>query len=336
MDLINDYIDPITLTGFARTALADLQENQFTLSKWLPNQTVDDVDWRADTTRGGLAKAAKFRTWDAESPISGRRGLSRLMGELPPISEKKVLGEHDRIKLRRLQNNDSIVNAIFDDTRELILAISARIELARGEILATGKLVLHENGVESTVDFGRKASHTVTAALPWSNPSSTPLADMRTWSKTFKASTGAKPAAFQTSDRVFESLMLHPEFRALVATLAGTPGLVTQETVQSVLVAYGLPRIEIYDAQVDLDGVATEVIPDDKFLLLSSSGLGATYWGVTAEAMEAEYALGAGDQSGIVAGSYKSKDPVQVWTKSAAIALPVLANPDNSFAADVL
>jgi hypothetical protein len=51
--------------------------------------------------------------------------------------------------------------------------------------------------------------------------------------------------------------------------------------------------------------------------------------------MEPEYGLQAGEQPGIVAGSYSTKDPVALWTKAAAIGLPVLANPNLSFTADV-
>jgi hypothetical protein len=36
-----------------------------------------------------------------------------------------------------------------------------------------------------------------------------------------------------------------------------------------------------------------------------------------------------------VAGSYKSPDPVAVFTKASSIGLPVLGMPDLTFAADV-
>ena len=63
--------------------------------------------------------------------------------------------------------------------------------------------------------------------------------------------------------------------------------------------------------------------------------LGATLYGTTAESMEPGYNL-AGDEPGVVAGAYKSADPVAVWTKAAAIGLPVLANPDLTFGVKVL
>lgn len=58
-------------------------------------------------------------------------------------------------------------------------------------------------------------------------------------------------------------------------------------------------------------------------------------WGRTLESQEPEYGIEAGDQPGIVAGSYKEHDPVSTWVKATAIGMPVLANPDLSFVADV-
>ncbi|APU20943.1 major capsid protein [Actinoalloteichus sp. GBA129-24] len=338
MDLIKDYIDPVTLTGFAREALRDLQQNQFTLSRFLSNRTIDDIDFRVNRDQAGLAKTAKYRAYDAESPISGRRGIQRIMGELPPISEKRMLGEYERIKLRRLTSNDPIIASIYNDTYELVLAISARVELARGEALATGRIVLDENGVVSTIDFGRRADHTVVAAVPWSDPASTPLTDLLAWKASYRQHNGRLPGVILTSDRVVQSLMRNEEFRQLAATaVGGTPNIVSQEAMQSTLVAYGLPRMEIYEAQVEVDGTATQVIPEDLVILLPGNDrLGTTLWGTTAEATEPSFGLAEGGQPGIVAGSYRKPDPVSLWTKAAAIVLPILPNPDLSFVASVL
>lgn len=57
--LINtDYITPVELTGYVRAAFADLQVNQFTLSQYLPNQLVDDLDFRLSRGGAGLVEAA--------------------------------------------------------------------------------------------------------------------------------------------------------------------------------------------------------------------------------------------------------------------------------------
>ncbi|WP_409186485.1 major capsid protein [Amycolatopsis sp. VS8301801F10] len=339
MLLNTDYITPIELTGYVRQAFADLQVNQFTLSRYLPNNIVDDIDFRAVRGGAGLVEAGEFRSYDTESPIGARQGITRISGELPPLSRKIRLGEYDRLRTRKLDTRirDSILNDALTMTRSL----SARMELARAAALVNGTVTINENGLANfTVDFGRKGSHTVTAATLWTDPAATPITDLMSWKKTFVASNGEQPGVMVTSDRVLALLMQNGQVRNLVYPGANQPAIVTQDALMNVLRAFGLPPIELYDAQVSVNNTAQRVIADDKVLLLPSPGgssqLGETQWGTTAESLEPEYGLaGTENAPGVVGGAYSTKDPVAVWTKAAAIGLPLLINPDLSFVADV-
>ena len=55
--------------------------------------------------------------------------------------------------------------------------------------------------------------------------------------------------------------------------------------------------------------------------------LGETLYGLTLESFEPEYSS-LGSQAGIVAGSWKTRDPINAWVHVAAIMLPILGNPD--------
>lgn len=342
MYLHTDFVTPTELTGYARAALADLQVNQFSLARFLPNREIGDLMYRFTKGGEGLTEAATFRAYDVESGIGSRPGLTRVAGELPPISRKIRLGEYDR--LRMLRDDGQIRNAILDDATRMVRAVAARMEMARGEALYTGKIVLSENGVIATVDFGRAAGHTVSAGTPWSTiATATPLADLLSWRDTYVTANGVDPGLLLTSRRVMGYLLRNAEIRALAATVAGTPSIVTEAMVGQIFAAYGLPPFELYDAKVSVAGSATRIIPDDRAIFLPAPGspddpegtdLGATLLGTTAESLEPDYGL-EGEQPGVVAGAYSTKDPVAVWTKAAAIGLPILANPDLTFAADV-
>ncbi|WP_201788503.1 major capsid protein [Rathayibacter sp. VKM Ac-2630] len=182
MLITTDYITPTELTGYARAALADLEANQFTLSQFLPSENVDDLNYRFSRGGQGLAEAATFRAFDAESAIASRPGVTRVTGELPPISRKIKLSEYDRLRQRQLP--DQIVNAVFNDTDRMVQSVAARIELARGAALATGKVSINEDGVIADVDFGRRAGHTNQApGTLWTvSASATPIADLIAWS----------------------------------------------------------------------------------------------------------------------------------------------------------
>jgi len=339
MQINTDYIQPAELTGFAREALADLEQNQFTLSAFLPSSPVDDLQYRFNRGGVGLADAATFRSYDAEASIGRRPGTTRVTGDLPPVSRKIRLGEYDRLRQRKA--DDSIRGGLFDDTVNMVTAVAARLELARGSALSAAQVSLNEDGVIANVDFGRRAAHTgVAPAALWSNSATaTPIADIIAWVTTYRKNNGGKtPGAFLTSQTVLSNILRSQEVRGLAAANGVTPSIISPLVLNTILQAYSLPPIVLNDAQIAVNGIATRVIPENNFLMLPSVGdtqLGGTLWGTTAESLEEDYDL-AGNEPGIVAGTYHTFDPVAVWTKAAAIALPVLANPDLTFQAVVI
>lgn len=339
MFLNTDYIEPSELTGYAREALADLEVNQFTLSQWLPNQNVDDIDYRFTRGGEGLAQAATFRNYDTPSRFGARPGATRVTGSLPPISRQIKLGEYDRLKARQA-GDDAIVNAIFDDATRMVRAVAARMELARGEALTSGKVVLSEGGVVATVDYGRNAGHTVAAATAWSDTAtSTPLTNMIAWADTYEATTGQRPETALTSRRVLRLITRNKEIIDAIKGAATGATRVTLAELNELLESEGLPTIETNDAKVLVGNTTTRIVGEDKFLFLPAKGegnqLGGTLWGTTSESLEPEYGLEGEDRAGIVAGVYKQPNPVAHFTNAAGIGLPVLANPDLTFSADV-
>lgn len=343
MALILDLVDPQELQGYVRGVQIEEERNRFQLQNYLPNENIDEIEWRITTADLVQPDAAMIRAWDTESPIGSRQGARRLMGELPPISKKMRLGEEERLRKRALErgSNQEIVNAIYNDAATLTRSVLARIEMARGEVLETGKVIFNENGVQQTVDFGRTAGHTVTAGTKWDVvATATPIADMRSWVQTYIDKNGVAPALALTSSSVIGYLMQSAEIRALATTIAGVPGLVTLGTVQQVFAAFGLPPLVPYDTAVRVAGVSTRVTNVKKltFLPPADEPLGKTFFGTTAEALELQEANAiASDQApGMVSTVHKMDDPVSIWTKVAAIALPTLPNPDLTFTATVL
>lgn len=339
MPLIYDMVDPQELLGFVRS----LAFPNFTLDQFLPNRPIDDLEYRfmkADLVDQDMAP---FRAWDTEAPIGKRQGLSRVTGELPPLSKKIRLGEEERLRLRALEsgNQAPLIAQIYDDAASMTRAVQARIEKARGEALYDGKVVINENSMQATVDFNIPAGNRVAPATLWSvTATATPVTDVRTWVEAYVALNGIAPGVALTSTRVVSNLMKNAEIRTLAGSLAGTPAMVTPETVGAVFAAYGLPPFVTYDTQVRVDGVSTRVIPDDRVVFLPPAGepLGQTFYGVTAEALElrSEGKIVATQAPGVVAVLEKTFDPVATWTKAAAIALPVIANPGLIITADVL
>jgi hypothetical protein len=343
MALIYDLADPQELQGFVRAAFGEEERNSFVLSQFLPNLNIDDIEYRI--ARGTLRDqdAAFVRSWDTESPIGNRQGVERILGELPPISKKIRLGEEERLRRRALErgSNTQLVDAIFDDAANMARAVAARIEMFRGEALHAGSLTINENGVNQTVPFGRAAGHTnVAPGILWSSTATaTPIQDEQAWVTTYNDENGINPGVAITSTRVVNYLLLNAQYRSMAAQNGITPAFLSLNGLNQIRSTYDLPPIVKYDVKVRVNGTATRVIPDDKFIYVPPAGepLGRTFFGTTAEALEL---VGANqinvDQSpGLVSVVEKTFDPVATWTKAAAVALPVLVNPNLSFSADV-
>lgn len=348
MAYVFSLADPQELVGYVRGVQQERDLNQFALSQFLPNKNIDEIEYRV--TNGQLIDqdAAEVRAWDVESPIGNRQGIARKMGELPPISKKLRLGEEERLRLRQLERDGDareIISEIYNDAGNLARAVAARIELFRGEALVNGSLVINENEVKATVSFGRLAAHnaannTLLTTAKWDAPTTAdPIQNIQDWTDIYYDTNGIQPALALTSLKTVRLLLRNDKIRNLASSLAGTPSQISRATLRSVLSDYGLPPIAVYDTKVRVNGTQTRVTADDKFILLppANEPMGNTFIGTTAEGIELAQAqqISAEDISGLVAVVEKTFDPVSTWTKVAAVALPVLVNPNLSFVADV-
>jgi hypothetical protein len=340
MQLFTEYATPAELTGYAREALRDREENQFSLNRWLPNATINDLTFRFNRGGGGLVEAAVFRAYDAESDIGSRAGGARVSGELPPLSRKMPVGEYEQIRMRNVDTQASeIRDAMEADAVKLVSAIAARMELARGQALFTGAVTIAENNVQAAVDFGRASGHSVTAATVWSDTENASVYDeLQAWLDVYNTTNGTLPAYTLMSRKIYNYLRRNKQLRELAFSGASTsPTVLTRDALNAVLGDFDIPPVVIYDAKVSVGGTATRVTPEDKILFLPEQGeaAGKTLWGVPVEANDPRYGL-QGDGAGVAVGAYKSEDPQTVWTRATAIALPVVAAPDLTFVADVL
>jgi len=343
MALWTDIIDPATLTGYARASLADYEASRGTLARWLPNRTVPSIDVRFTAGSFGLVEVADFRAYDAEPTIGKAPAGKRVTLELPALGQNIPVSEYNQLRANGAQpGEDTILTAIQRTTDVVVRSVADALERLRGTVLTTGRAT-----VAGFMDdgFGRAAGHTVVAGTPWSTPTADALGDLTTWSDTYRDANGQEVGAIVMSTRVLRAMAALNQMRTQLASGSTRPA--TLQDVQNTVSANGLPPIFIYDRRVSAGGVATKVIPDDRVLLLPApvedvndwqgTELGATFWGRTLSSLESNWEIPEADQPGLVTGVYRGeKPPMIAEVISDAIAMPVLANANLSFAADVL
>lgn len=341
MPLWTDIIDPATLTGYARASLADYEANRGSLSRWLPNREIQDIVARFVRGGNGLVDIADFRAYDAEPTIGKAPGGKRVTLELPALGRKIPISEYNQLRARGNPSDEAVLATIQRTTDLVVRAAADAIERLRGVVLQTGRATV--TGFMDD-DFGRSAGHSVVAGTLWSTATADALGMLNTWTDTYLAANGVMPGAIVTSTRVLRAMSALNQFSTQLSNGASRPA--TQADVQATVAAAGLPPIYVYDRQVGIAGTATKVISDDRLFLLPApvdsndglgSELGATFWGRTLTSGEADWGIEDSEQPGLVAGVYRNEQPPMIAEViSDAIALPVLANPDLSFVADVL
>lgn len=335
-----DIVPPLDATAYARDLLPN--EGPNSLNTLLPDRSIvgiESVTARTATTR----TTATFRSYNAETPI-GRRPVTvtTTTTKLPPIGQKLLITEWERLWFAFSQRQGgaqaALVQTIYDDLAHNVNAIRNRLELARGQVLATGAFTLTaENGLTLSADFGIDPTHTPTAGTSWANAAAPILSDEIAWHDLLRDA-GKVPARVTVSRATLRNMLKADEYTLAYHGFAGGPTL-NPAQLDSVRAANQLAPLSTYDNQLDVDGVTTRVLPVDLYLL-TADGVGETQFGTTAESLELVGSNAVDftveDTPGVFAAAYKQPDPVTGWTKATAVAMPVLGDVDGIVSADTI
>lgn len=340
-------VSPDAVTSFVREVPAT---TGFILSELLPDRTFEDieVDFEELTATN---RVARFRNYDGRVHVSQRDSMRTGKVKLPPVSSSLNMGEYERLLLEFQRiggtRTEALERAVYNDAERLTREIRNRMELARGDVLTDFKMAMLTGGNEPAgleADYGAPSGHLVAPGNLWSNTTTgTPMTDLVAWCDKWKADNGgASAGALWTSNRVLRLMQRNKEI--IDAVFGATQGRtrVTVTELNNLLESDGLPPVRTYDAQVDVDGVTTQIIPDDRLLITPANPgeLGYTAWGISATALELvrsnDSELAFEDAPGIVGMVVKDGPPFREFTYVDAVGMPVLSNPRGLMVADVL
>ena len=355
MPINRDFVDPAEITSQVRVALAEQDINgPNTLAPWLPSETLDDIEFSADTGQGGLIEAAMYRAFDAELPLANDEALGQMRGRIHPLGQKIPLMEEDRIRLRN-GSEDGLRAYIERVSKRIARAVALQINLKRAEALATGKLIFVGNNQDFEVNFGRKPEFTTTATDLWTDPNTDPFEFLSDLNEAYLDENGFEIGEFLVSTKVKNAFYRNPNVVALAfgRKLSDmNPGMVApQSAIDALLTERDLPGFRTVGGRVkvrNIDDSTTikDLLPRDSIIGLPGAGdpavagsseLGSTYWGKTIEADKSDWGRSPEDGPGIVAAVHDNDDvPARMWVSAHAIAMPVLVNPNYSVCAKVI
>lgn len=345
--LWTDLIDPAELTGYVREALSDIEARRPSLARFLPHREVQDIQVRFRAGQNGLVPIAKFRAYDAELEVGSKPGGRRLTLELPGLGQAIPITEYDELRARGGNVSDAqIVSLAHGVARQIAQSIVDTLEHQRGIVLTTGGATIDQDNFQSVDDFGRSDEFTrvVDPGEGWDVAGTDRIGQLTDANDLYSDTNGDDAGVLLMNRETFRKLRSGSQFQTQLLN-GGARNPLDSEVVNYVQGA-GLPKIEVYNRKVSVDGVTTKVIPDNVVLLLpepvapddwQSADLGSTFIGRTLSSLTPEYGLADVDQPGVVAGVYRStKTPHSLTVEGDAIGLPVLANANRSMALTVV
>lgn len=343
MTLNTDYRTPVEVTGAARAALEALAP-ALPLQRVLPDKQVPTLNFSFDSSGKQQIDLAEYRNFDTEAPYGRTAGRVEKTGKIPPISRKLPISEFTELSM--YGDQDAIGAKVDDYAANLARGVAFRVELARAEVLRTGKLKLHENNLQANIDFGRKGSHTVTlsGASKWSAEDATPIDDIETWQGILRADGQVATSALVTLD-VLVALSKNKQIIELSTVRASDNATrISLEAVRAVLAQFGLSDVTVVDTAYSGLDLGRPVFPAGSVVLLPTLGgfvegestLGETQWGIPAEAVQPQYGIGDGERPGLVGAVYANEDPIGLDVLVSSIVLPVLTGANSTLYASVL
>ena len=305
-------------------------------SQFLSTKTINDL--RFEYIKGSYEKPimASIMAWDAEAPIAGRKGVTTISGEMPPIKRKVKVEEKELIKFfsprAGLGDKEQAINDIYDLVDQMVNACRARMEWMRWKAISTGAITYDEGGIKFTVDYGVPASQkeTLAGTAKWSDlDDSDPLGDLERWAEDHVTNTGIRPERAIMSLKSRNYLLKNEAIRQIITSEPDT--YISPTQLNQLLANFELPQIVVYDAKVlteNMDGTKTEsrFLSQDIVVLLpnASYNIGNLLQGPTAESLAMMNLDSSTKPEGVVAVVYSKEDPPSYWIKAAVTSFVTL------------
>lgn len=279
-----------------------------------------------------LPTAAMVHAFDTEAAIGVRPGFEKVSVEKLLIKEKINQSERLSHLLSKGVRESKLVDYVFDDMNRLANSVKTRTEIAKMEVMATGKMTIKENNLDMTIDYGVNKRKNFTE---WEDATHDVLGDIAEAVAEAKKSGYTVNAAI-TSDRIVGLLLKNEGVIKSVHGVNGAGMLVTKAQLATLM-------LELFGIKIttdeDMYAVPTadnkgrtpkRFFPEDTFTLYVEGvggRVGTGLWGVTPEEERQGAFTDVNQKQFITITQWATPDPVAEWTKASGVFIPVLPNP---------
>ena len=333
-----DILSLITNEQLAEFASAYDYKKNFMGDKLFPSRKTNNlkVTIRKIVENGNLPVMAQVHALDAEARIGDRPNFDEIKLEKVLIKEKLPLGERIAEYLGSNATKGDVVDFIFDDANSLISRNLTRAEVAKMELLATGKVTYKENNIRNTVDYGVPSANTSFSFSNWNTAATDILADVQSVISAAEGK-GYKVVRAITSSTVLGYMLKNTAIKNYWAT--SVVPLTKDRLLTWLNDNFGIEFV-VNDDLYKLSATTSSTkrfYPANKITFLTTRGVvGASIYGVTPEErqeLSTDYSVR--ENMFVTLTRWKEPDPATVWMKGSSVYVPVLADPNGLFIATV-
>ena len=283
---------------------------------------------------------ATVHAFDTEAEIGTRPALEKTAVEKLLI--KRKINQTERMRLlaeNGVYADDAVVRYVFDDMRLMAESVKVRTEVAKMEVLATGKMTIKENNLNMTVDYGVPKENT---GFKIDFGKDADIIGQIQAIADEAANNGHALSEMVLGTKILRKLAENKGIQTLVYGTVGAGTYVTAEKLRALFVdMFGFGQITTNDLRYKVqkaNGLEDKLrfFPEDKVAFMSNgtaASFGVGLWGVTPEEAEyGQYNEKSANQY-ITLTQWATPDPVAVWTKASGLFIPVLPDPSALFIA---
>lgn len=293
----------------------------------------------------GLPVVLNQSAFDVQAIPRPRIGFNTMRAMLPYFKESSYIDEELRQRLNMVLETgnrayiDSIMVNIMDDEMRLLRGARAQRERMRAMAVCTGAVSLAGNGQVYDYNYQIPDEHKVDAKLPWSDPKADICEDILEGKRAVRRKTGATLARAVCDTKTFGYFRKNEIIKKSLFQRTDGVGTITDQMIKNYILDVCGIDIEIDDQMAEVNGVATNFVPADTFVMFPSGILGDFVFGITPEQSDLMSNPNLANVSivdtGVAICTSKIVDPVQVDTKVSMICLPSMPTAYNIYIIDV-
>lgn len=278
---------------------------------------------------------AQVHAFDAEAKIGSRPTIEAITIEKFLVKEKINLTELEReYKKRGVMDAPALKEFLFNDFGILAQSVKTRFEVAKMELLYSGKMTVKENKLNYTIGNGLEIPK---QSKDWSSADADIIGDIGDMIALAEAN-GYVITKIITSKKILAKMRANKGIQTALFGAAGVGTNVTLGRLKDYLLQEFNVSVETNDALYRIDADTTKrYIPENKFILVSEQNgiVGRAIWGVTPEEEVQGIWTAKSSQQYITLTGWATQDPVVEWFKASGLAVPFMYNTKGHVVADI-